>query len=59
MAVHILSGPTDLLRSRKYGDKLDDDTTAEDRAIMLAWVRVIDEHMYWSGVIQPRCRSDV
>lgn len=43
---------------KKYGDKLDADCTAEDRAVMLAWVRLIDEHLYWSGVIQPRWRSD-
>jgi glutathione S-transferase len=43
---------------QKYGDKLDADATAEDRAIMLAWMRLIDEHLYWSGVIQPRWRMD-
>jgi hypothetical protein len=43
---------------RKYGDKLDGDTTQEERAVMVAWVRLIDEHLYWSGVIQPRWRSD-
>jgi len=43
---------------QKYGDKLDADATPEERAVMLAWVRLIDEHLYWSGVIQPRWRSD-
>jgi glutathione S-transferase len=43
---------------RKYGDKLDADATPEEQAVMLAWVRLIDEHLYWSGVIQPRWRSD-
>jgi isoprene-epoxide---glutathione S-transferase len=43
---------------KKYGDKLDQGISAEDKAVMVAWVRLIDEHLYWSGVIQPRWRMD-
>src|SRR5271165_1590073 len=42
----------------KYGDPLDKDLSGEDRAIMVAWTRLVDEHLYWSGVIQPRWRMD-
>lgn len=42
----------------KYGDKLDADLTREEKAVATAWMRLIDEHLYWSGVIQPRWRMD-
>ncbi len=42
----------------KYGDPLDGDATPEERASMVAWSRMIDEHTYWCGVIQPRWRMD-
>ena len=41
-----------------YGDTLDKDLSREDRAVMVAWTRLVDEHLYWSGVIQPRWRMD-
>lgn len=42
---------------QKRGDPLDGDATAEERAQMLAWNRMIDEHTYWVAVIQPRWRE--
>ena len=42
----------------RYGDPLDQDATKEERAQMVAWNRMIDEHTYWCGVIQPRWRMD-
>ncbi|MGF1468882.1 MAG: glutathione S-transferase family protein [Sandaracinaceae bacterium] len=42
----------------KYGDPLDQDQTAEEAAQALAWNRLLEEHVYWSGVIQPRWRED-
>jgi glutathione S-transferase len=41
----------------KYGDKLDSGLPADKRAQMLAWNRLIDEHLYWVAVIQPRWRE--
>jgi glutathione S-transferase len=41
----------------KRGDPLDGDASAEERAQMLAWNRMIDEHTYWVAVIQPRWRE--
>jgi isoprene-epoxide---glutathione S-transferase len=41
----------------KYGDKLDGGLSPETRAQMLAWNRLIDEHLYWVAVIQPRWRE--
>jgi glutathione S-transferase len=41
----------------KYGDKLDEDVPQLVRAQMHAWNRMIDEHLYWVGVIQPRWRE--
>lgn len=42
----------------RYGDPLDRDATTQERAQMVAWNRMIDEHTYWCGVIQPRWRMD-
>ena len=42
---------------KKYGDKLDAGTTPAERATMLAFNRMIDEHTYWTAVIQPRWRE--
>ena len=41
---------------KKYAD-LDSDATATEKAQMLAWNRMIDEHTYWCAVIQPRWRE--
>ncbi len=41
----------------KYGDPLDADATAAEKAEMVAWNRLIDEHLYWTAVIQPRWRE--
>jgi isoprene-epoxide---glutathione S-transferase len=42
----------------KYGDPLDADLTPAERANALAWNRLLEEHLYWSGVIEPRWRHD-
>lgn len=41
-----------------YGDTLDKDATAAEKADMVAWNRLIDEHLYWAAVIQSRWRED-
>jgi glutathione S-transferase len=41
----------------KYGDKLGEGVTAAERATMLSFNRMIDEHTYWVAVIQPRWRE--
>jgi isoprene-epoxide---glutathione S-transferase len=38
----------------KYGDKLDDHLSETDKAIGLAFQRMVEEYTYWSGVIEPR-----
>jgi glutathione S-transferase len=43
---------------KTYGDPLDQDATPAEKAQMLAWNRLIDEHLYWTAVIQPRWRED-
>jgi glutathione S-transferase len=37
---------------------LDADMTPAELADALAWHRLIEEHLYWSGIIQPRWRED-
>src|SRR5262249_24357901 len=37
-----------------YGDKIDSRLSQRERGQMLAWNRLIDEHLYWTAVIQPR-----
>lgn len=40
----------------KYGDPVDGDQDPVEAAQALAWNRLVEEHLYWSGVIQPRWR---
>lgn len=42
----------------KYGNPLDEDLSAAELANALAWNRLLEEHLYWSGVIEPRWRHD-
>jgi glutathione S-transferase len=42
---------------KRYRD-LDAESTAAERAQMLAWNRLLDEHTYWCAVIQPRWREE-
>ena len=41
----------------KYGDPLDAGASAAEKAEMVAWNRLIDDHLYWTAVIQPRWRE--
>jgi isoprene-epoxide---glutathione S-transferase len=41
----------------KYGDALNEGVTSQDRATMMSFNRMIDEHTYWVSVIQPRWRE--
>lgn len=43
---------------RTLGDPLDEQLTPVQKAESIAWTRLCDEHLYWSGVIQPRWRKD-
>src|SRR5271165_661701 len=42
----------------KYGDPLDGDQSPVEAAQALAFNRLVEEHLYWSGVIQPRWRYE-
>lgn len=41
-----------------YGDKLDADMSTQERSVALAFNRLVEEHLYWSGIIQPRWQDD-
>lgn len=41
-----------------YGDALDAGLTPEEQAVALAFDRLLGEHVYWSGAIEPRWRDD-
>ena len=43
---------------KKFGDPLDKDLSKSDDAILLAFERLICEHLYFSGVLEPRWRQD-
>ncbi|KAJ9602244.1 hypothetical protein H2200_013364 [Cladophialophora chaetospira] len=43
---------------QKYGDTLDADLNKTDKAIAVALDRLFGEHLYYSGVIEPRWRMD-
>lgn len=40
-----------------HGDPLDADATPAERAGMHAWTRMIDEHLYWTAIVQSRWRD--
>jgi glutathione S-transferase len=42
----------------RHGNPLDGDQSKEEAAQAVAWNRLLEEHLYWSGVIQPRWRED-
>lgn len=43
---------------KKFGNALDGDLSETELAVCLAFDRMMGEHLYWSGVIQPRWRMD-
>lgn len=43
---------------QKHGNPLDSDLSDNDLAVCIAFDRMIGEHLYWSGIIQPRWRQD-
>lgn len=43
---------------KKYNIKTDDHLTAAEKATAVAFDRLATEHLYWSGVIQPRWKQD-
>lgn len=44
---------------RTRGNPFDADEPASDAAVARAFQRLVEENLYWSGVIQPRWRMDV
>jgi len=42
----------------RHGDRLDGDATPAERACMTAFTRLVDEHLYWLAVVQPRWADD-
>lgn len=43
---------------KKYGDTLDKGMSPPEEAILLAFDRLIGEHLYYSGILEPRWRMD-
>ena len=43
---------------KKFGDTLDGDLSQTDRAISVAFDRLVCEHLYWAGIIESRWRMD-
>lgn len=41
----------------KHGDPLDNNADARELAQMMSFNRLIDEHLYWTAVVQPRWRE--
>jgi glutathione S-transferase len=37
-----------------YGDPLDNGLSKQERAVSLAFTRLMEEHLYWAALIQPR-----
>ena len=44
--------------TKKFNVAIDADMGSAERSIAIAFDRLIGEHLYWSGVIQPRWRED-
>ena len=43
---------------KKTGKSLDEGLSVSDKAVCLAFDRLIGEHLYFSGILEPRWRSD-
>ena len=43
---------------KKTGKSLDEGLSASDKAVCMAFERLISEHLYFSGVLEPRWRMD-
>jgi isoprene-epoxide---glutathione S-transferase len=43
---------------KKLGSSLDDDLAPTEKAVALAFDRLLAEHLYYSGVLEPRWRMD-
>lgn len=44
--------------ARRHGHTIDDGLTAAEKATGVAFQRLVEENLYWSGIIQPRWRED-